>query len=45
MISSWLGEFDGVLTINKVKQMFPYTCKRIVYNNNKRIVNNDLLLW
>lgn len=41
MIPSWLAKFDAVLIINKVKQTFPYTCKRIV-NNNKRIVNNDV---
>lgn len=38
-IPFWLGKFDAVLIINKVKLMFPYTCKGIV---NKRIVNNDV---
>lgn len=41
MIPSWVGKFDAVLIINKVKQMFPYTLKRIV-SNNKRIVKNHV---
>lgn len=44
MIPSWLEEFDAVLIINKVKQMFPYTCKRIVHNNNVSYCG-DLTAW